>query len=67
VRLRDRRQQDLARRPWPAVRVLADVDLRAAATPLLEAHDPVNMRDTISKEGPMAEGKVHVEIVYCVV
>jgi len=25
------------------------------------------MPDIISKEGHMAEGKVHVEIVYCVV
>jgi len=25
------------------------------------------MPDIISKEGQMAEGKVHVEIVYCVV
>jgi hypothetical protein len=37
------------------------------ATPLLDAHAAVNMPDIISKEGHMAEGKVHVEIVYCVV
>jgi hypothetical protein len=42
-------------------------DLLATETLLLGAYDPVNMPAIISKEGRMPEGKVHVEIVYCVV
>src|SRR5207249_159281 len=57
--------QHLSGRPGSAVSVHAD--LLAAATTLLDAHVPDNMPDIISKEGQMAEGKVHVEIVYCVV
>jgi hypothetical protein len=47
--------------------VLAKVDLVATTTPLLASHDPANMPDIISREGHMPEGKVHVEIIYCVV
>jgi hypothetical protein len=57
----------LARRPGAAVAVLDHADFLASATPLLDAHAPVNMPNIISKEAQMAEGKCHVEIVYCVV
>jgi hypothetical protein len=67
MRSGDGREDHLAARPGPPVRVAADAELLAVATPLLDAHDPDNMPDIISKEGHMAEGKVHVEIVYCVV
>src|SRR5438309_1375588 len=59
--------QHLAGRPGRAVSVAGHAELLAAATTLLDAHAPVNMPDIISKEGQMAEGKCHVEIVYCVV
>ncbi len=41
----------LARRPGAAVAVLDHADVLASATPLLDAHAPVNMPTIISKEG----------------